>query len=545
MSRWSNWTVGLERKRYFQDVLKEAGQPMQGDPEEIAQQNGWTSKGYGWYQDAQGQVVARSLDGTMYYYETPPNEVDKQVDTGNPSGAGTGMKPADRARSMGLQSNGRGGYVDPQSGQVVARTVNNELVFYDSRPGGGAVSDGAGGQAMAQQSPSWQDPVTGLVVTPPAKPESAQEIAAIPDPIPAQSPSGYNKFIQQKKLMAYATHKKEYEERKQNEENAEAINAAMAPYQENPDAQQWVSGIMQMVSDAKDSGDEQKMESAEKLLQSVTDQSLPIQSQYLNALNLIRQQGGNAQEQQQQVDELNKIMTRHHIARAKGNQDAAMKYARDLDEIEMEMDAEYQDFLSSEAQGTDWNTSYTGDRVTFNLYQTNERENQAQSDLPIIYDSAKAVGDQYGVQPTSVSEIEWESNDGEGPNEDENRLTALDALKTWRQKVLPSLTPGQVLYNTPKEGGRGGNQRARIYQLAGFSEPSAIGDTNRQWGMVVQDEEGNNRVVPLGEEPDRVNEAFMAFFDMELNTRHMDTLYEHIFDGLPPVEETVTGEPQG
>ena len=130
---------------------------MQGDPQQIAQQNGWTSKGFGWYQDESGQTVAREVDGIMYQYDGEPNEVDKQFDSGNPTPAGSGQKPADRARSMGLQSNGRGGYVDPQTGQVVARTVNNELVFYDQRPGGGAVSDGAGGQAMAQDTPSWQD----------------------------------------------------------------------------------------------------------------------------------------------------------------------------------------------------------------------------------------------------------------------------------------------------------------------------------------------------------------------------------------------------
>jgi hypothetical protein len=70
------------------------------------------------------------------------------------------MTPADKARSMGLASNGSGGYVD-QEGNVIARTVNNELVFYDSRAGGGAVSDGSGGAMLTQSSPSWVDPVTG------------------------------------------------------------------------------------------------------------------------------------------------------------------------------------------------------------------------------------------------------------------------------------------------------------------------------------------------------------------------------------------------
>ena len=53
------------------------------------------------------------------------------TDSGNPSAAG--MSPAERAQQLGLQSDGSGGYIDPESGQVVARTVNGELVFYDNR----------------------------------------------------------------------------------------------------------------------------------------------------------------------------------------------------------------------------------------------------------------------------------------------------------------------------------------------------------------------------------------------------------------------------
>ena len=60
------------------------------------------------------------------------------------------MSPAERAQQLGLQSDGSGGYIDPESGQVVARTVNGELVFYDNRgASGGVVTDGEGGQKLA------------------------------------------------------------------------------------------------------------------------------------------------------------------------------------------------------------------------------------------------------------------------------------------------------------------------------------------------------------------------------------------------------------
>ena len=121
--------------------------------------------------------------------------------TGNPSAA---MGPAERAASLGLQSNGKGGYIDPNTGQVVARTVNNELIFYDNnRATGGAISDSSGGAALTQAQPSWADPLTGMLTTPPSKAETPSEIAAIPDPTPATAPFGYNAFMKQKKMAAY------------------------------------------------------------------------------------------------------------------------------------------------------------------------------------------------------------------------------------------------------------------------------------------------------------------------------------------------------
>ena len=129
----------------------------------------------------------------------------------NPTGTGQ-LGPAERANQLGLQSNGKGGYIDPQTGQIVARTVNNELVFYSAAPGGGAVSDGSGGSAMANPSTAWQDPISGLMTTPPGQPESPNELAAVPDPVPAQAPAGYNAFINQRKHEVYVKDKQAREQ---------------------------------------------------------------------------------------------------------------------------------------------------------------------------------------------------------------------------------------------------------------------------------------------------------------------------------------------
>ena len=110
--------------------------------------------------------------------------------------------PAEMAKRMGLQSDGSGGYIDPSTGQVVARTVNNELVFYD--PQGGSISAQSGGAQLTQSQPSWVDPVTGSLTVPPGQPESPEEISAVPPPVPAQAPAGYSLFMNKKKKDMYA-----------------------------------------------------------------------------------------------------------------------------------------------------------------------------------------------------------------------------------------------------------------------------------------------------------------------------------------------------
>ena len=112
------------------------------------------------------------------------------------------QSPAEMARQMGLQSDGSGGYIDPSTGEVVARTVNNELVFYD--PMGGAISAQSDGAELTQAQPSWRDPVTGEITVPPGQPESPEELKAVPDPIPAQAPAGYNAFMNATKKKMYA-----------------------------------------------------------------------------------------------------------------------------------------------------------------------------------------------------------------------------------------------------------------------------------------------------------------------------------------------------
>lgn len=146
-----------------------------------------------WQSWSKGTERKLSLDGFLKEASAQP------TDMGNPSGTGA-VSPAERASQLGLQSDGHGSYLDPATGQTVARTVNGELVFYDSsRASGGAISDGSGGAQLTQAAPSWIDPDNGMIVVPPAKPESEEETASIPQHTPAVEPTGFSAFMQKKK----------------------------------------------------------------------------------------------------------------------------------------------------------------------------------------------------------------------------------------------------------------------------------------------------------------------------------------------------------
>lgn len=109
---------------------------------------------------------------------------------GNPTPGGPQQTPEQKAKQMGLQSDGHGGYVDA-NGQLAAKTVNGELVFLDAK--GGVTDDSS--TSAEKQLPSYTDSNTGIVVVPPHKPETAEDEANIEQPTPFKPPLGYDEFI--------------------------------------------------------------------------------------------------------------------------------------------------------------------------------------------------------------------------------------------------------------------------------------------------------------------------------------------------------------
>ncbi len=112
------------------------------------------------------------------------------------------------------------------------------------------------------------------------------------------------------------------------------------------------------------------------------------------------------------------------------------------------------------------------------------------------------------------------------------RRVAIDALKTWRSQILPSLEPGTIVYNDPQYGGRGDNQRERIYGLAGFGPRSD--KYNGQYGIVTQ-QNGRNVVLPLfgandkNDNKNKLKEQVMMALDYEFDDNESKSIYECLF----------------
>ena len=489
-TRWAN----RDTRRSFSGFLQESGQFLSGDPAEIANQKGWTGDNFGWYRDQSGQVVARSVGGKMVVYDgSAPSSTPMTTDMGNPA-ITAGQKPAERARTMGLQSNGKGGYVD-DSGQVVARTVNGELVFYDDK--GGAVSDGAGGQALTQSSPSWVDPDSGLILVPPAQPETPEEKASTPDPIPATPPMGFDLFLTQKhkkaKADAEAQRQAEAEQQQQEQQVAEFYQSdeVMARIHER---------AMQMIDMAEKSGDEAKMATATHM-KDMLQQFAPEVQKYTQAVEdpkgklevgveLLKRMVSNAQ-----------YMQRRDAGETMGESDVdvekeaaysiptVMKYQEKMPNASIPGKEQ-----KIEGEKTVWTLSIDGKVREGAL----DRSTPEASDLPQNNNLEAAMANNY--EPGQSIEINWDvKDDNKEAAVGEKADIAMDAFKTWKRDILPLLPVGSICYALPAD-----TRLEKIYKLAGFDRNAK--DKNEfeagrseVSGVVTIDENGNKKMVPYAD----------------------------------------------
>ena len=185
--------------------------------------------------------------------------------------------------------------------------------------------------------------------------------------------------------------------------------------------------------------------------------------------------------------------------------------------------------------------SYTGNNIKYKVggdifisdgSESNRHDEEKEDEVKRAGDR---VGREYGLKnPDKILEVEWEAEQQE--DEEFNRKAALDALYTWRNKVLPDLPDGLMLANKPAAGGRGGDVRAKIYQMAGFT-PALESYDDYQFGMVVTDENGVKRVVPVDPDGDTMKESYgvesitnMLIDNINLNDYdNYNTIYEGLF----------------
>jgi hypothetical protein len=537
-TRWAN----RDTRRSFSGFLQESGQFLSGDPAMIANQKGWTGDNFGWYRDNTGQVVARSIGGKMVVYDgSQGGSTPATTDMGNPA-ITAGQTPAERARTMGLQSNGKGGYVDDQ-GNVAARTVNGELVFYDDK--GGAISDGAGGQALTQSSPSWVDPDTGLILVPPAQPETPEEKASTPDPLPATPPMGFDLFITQKHKGAKA--------RAQAQRAADGDIAAQE--------QEVQQAYMEMGADTL----QMKFQALiERGAGSGKKRSEYISNALMDSMNQnVEKYKENFETIDPELhDQLQQLIIKQALGQAK--KDFYTEFIKDkMDEARKLKDWETYELLNDKFNTSDHDTAQreinnmmddaqgikeikSGKFETlsgglYTDYELKEVDNPGATlmgggldgeELWELKKEADNTAREYGLKnPKQIITVEWGvADEGRGVNP---RKVALDALSAWRTEVLPDLPVGAILHNIPAEDERlgAGNKRERIYRLAGFGADSE--KYKGMYGIVVVGEDGKKKLVPVdmektGEQQEMPEQMiYDLIFDVdELKEETINNIYE-------------------
>lgn len=517
MSDWSRWSNKRDMKHSFSGFLSEAGSFMSGDPKEIAMQKGWKPDNFGWYRDGTGNVVARSIGGKMVVYDGNPNtNLPSQTDMGNPA-VTAGQKPAERARTMGLQSNGKGGYVD-DSGQVVARTVNGELVFYDGN--GGAVTDGAGGKDMVMSQPSWVDPDTGLIMVPPAQPETPEELAATPDPLPATPPMGFDLFVKQKhkqmKADIQAQRQAEADVQQKEQEVEEKYN------DEGPMNNVYLLSKAAMEK-AEQTGDEDKMETVGHMNDVMDEYAESMKVYFENIPPELHE--GLPREVFRELVKKSKMRSKY------GNNDEQFNPEKVITSLNDVFQKNYpKENLKPTSRVEPGESEVEGKLITYSLLAKDGAPKGVT--LPTNKGGPQQYIDNAYEDAKTTIDVEWMVKDDiKGDDKRQNRLAALEALKMWRDKILPSLPEGVILQNDPSDDA--GGQRRRIYDMAGFgSEEEEDGKlTGKMRAFVTKDEEGNNVLMPIGYQAPRrgIEEAYVNYAFMNLNITEREVVSEMLF----------------
>ena len=118
---------------------------------------------------------------------------------GQPSPGNQGpMSNSEKLKMQGFQHMGFNNY--RRNDGTSAKIIRGEIIYYNVN--GEVSAEDGGGLSVMGAKPTWTRPSDGQSMTPPAQPETPDEIASVPDPVPAQPPMGYDKFMNAKALDA-------------------------------------------------------------------------------------------------------------------------------------------------------------------------------------------------------------------------------------------------------------------------------------------------------------------------------------------------------
>jgi hypothetical protein len=213
--------------------------------------------------------------------------------------------------------------------------------------------------------------------------------------------------------------------------------------------------------------------------------------------------------------------------------------------------------------GRDFPKKVEGENVTYRLKKKESAPNQSfwtsKANTALRDSDSDFRIDDGGKKDSTATfvEVDWDvNNSGSEEKFDvkanrnnmaprERKTAALDALKTWRNDVLPQLQPGMVLMASPlddeddknrptdSEGRRkdSRNQRERLYQLAGFGKTQ----DNVMASVVVRDENGDNQLLPVNPTEDqaerakKITETYMDLLNQDLNRHDVEVVYHMLF----------------
>ena len=186
-TNYVKWTAGKDGSNYKNVNYKKMADEMNDEMKEVV------SHSFDTFLKENPQLAAPPEEET----ENQQPALKHELGGSSPRTAG-GASNSEKLKQQGFQHTGFNNY-QKQDG-TRAKIIAGEIIYYNAT--GEVEPESDGGLKMMGAKPTWKRPDDGQAMTPPAHPETPDEIAAVPDAVPATPPMGYDKFMNSKSLAA-------------------------------------------------------------------------------------------------------------------------------------------------------------------------------------------------------------------------------------------------------------------------------------------------------------------------------------------------------